>query len=109
MKRKIRGFRNARVNPNQKDNRPQERDESTQKRESQLMKIIEQARAEWDELYPKSRLKTSRGPCRLEIDLCSRTYVHKTVENLMEDVINKLDSRAVDIFEQIVVDTLKIL
>lgn len=71
------------------------------------MDVMEEAGAEWDWEHPKSRLSLWGKPHSMKTHLVFRAGVHIVVEKLMQEAIDKLDDRVINIAEQSVVDALE--
>lgn len=81
--------------------------ENTQKRDFQLMDVLEQVGAEYDREHSRSRSNSSRKLCRANDYLIFRVYVNKVVEKMVQEAIQKLYDRVISIVEQTGVDALE--
>lgn len=100
MKGRTQGLKSLGAGPNDEDSGPKGCDKSTQTKEDQLTDVMEEIDIEWNWEHPKSVLNPSGKLRRAENFLISRAHVHKFVEELMQEVINKLDDRVINIAEQ---------
>lgn len=107
MRERAWGSRSTGVKSNNEDNRPQTREKHTQRRDYQLMDVMNQAGDKWDPEYPKSSSNLLGRARRTENQFVSRADVYSVVEKLMLEVIKKAGECVFDIAERTVVDALK--
>lgn len=70
------------------------------------MDVMEQADAELNQENFKSKSISSRKPCRAKNHFVSPADIHENVEKMMQEAIDVLDDRVIDISEQAAVKAL---
>lgn len=99
--------RNTGVSSSNEAKRPQGQYENIQARNNQLMDVVEQVGAEWDQEHFKSRSNSSEKPRCTKTHLDSRADAHRTVEKMTREAIDKLENWVTGTVGQTVVDALK--
>lgn len=80
------------MNFNSEDSHQNERDENSQTRDGQLMEIMEQTVARWDQEHLNSRSNLSEKPSRTEKRLVLWPDFHNIFKTLMQEAMDKLDN-----------------